>query len=53
MVKGWDTIRRPTFSFFRPGILGHTWIYIETQNAIARSGSEDRENRAKRPGSRT
>ena len=33
--------------------LAHTWIYVETQNGISRSGSEDRENRASRAGSRT
>lgn len=33
--------------------LAHTWIYIETQNGITRSGSEDRESPPKRAGSRT
>jgi hypothetical protein len=32
--------------------LAHTWIYVETQNGISRSGSEDREDRAKQAGSR-
>ncbi len=32
--------------------LAHTWIYVETQNGISRSGSEDRENRASPAGSR-
>ena len=27
-------------------VLAHTWIYVETQNGISRSGSYDRENRA-------
>jgi len=33
--------------------LAHTWIYVETQNGISRSGSEDREDPANRAGSRT
>jgi len=33
--------------------LAHTWIYVETQNGISRSGSQDAENRTKRAGSRT
>jgi len=32
--------------------LAHTWIYVETQNGISRSATEDREDRAKQAGSR-